>query len=176
MGAVCFNLLFLNGKRAGCSFSQFTCDQIDVFFQKKVRWASLLFFGLFGFGLLLSVFGIFVKFWMIKGSAFTLGNAVLFASLVFQILGLAVFEIFMLSNPSDTKLVWSNYQFFPLASFLLILICYLLGRKTSAEIERITRLQQLMEGDEDLDELRITDEAQDQTHTSWDPTRQSIQM
>ena len=79
----CFNLLFLNFKREGCQLNNFSCSQIEVFFLKKVRWASLIFFGLYGFGLMMSLFGIFVKFWMIKGSAFTLGNAVLCASLFF---------------------------------------------------------------------------------------------
>jgi len=97
-------------------------------------------FMIFGFGCFLNVFGCFITFWMIRGYAYSLGNAVIFLTALFYILGIIQFEIFLTSNPDTITVEFSDYQFFMFAAVLILIMCYFIGRHWSNVIAKLNKI------------------------------------
>jgi len=105
----CFNLRFLNFNRKECNIEDIESNQMELFFQKKLTPASFGFFFFYGFGGFLNAIGVFISFWQIRGSFFSLGNAVIFMSFLCYSFGLLQFEIFFLTVDSQISSKFQVY-------------------------------------------------------------------
>jgi hypothetical protein len=123
---------------------------MELFFQKKLTPASFGFFFFYGFGGFLNAIGVFISFWQIRGSFFSLGNAVIFMSFLCYSFGLLQFEIFFLTVDSQISSTFQVYQYFAIAAIAIEFACYFTGKHWTKQIEDINRLQELMEGDEEI--------------------------
>ena len=95
-----------------------------------------------------NLFGVFISGWMIRGSFYSLGNAVIFLSFWFYLLGLGIFEIFLSTKPDSIQLDFSYFQILAVGPLLIQLICYFMGSFWTKKLARLTLIQELLEDDD----------------------------
>ena len=147
---LCFYISWLNYRRPQCQTNlQNSVALASVVNPVALQLASYFVASWMLVGTALNIIGIFFTFRIIKGSYFQFTNLFILFSWLCYALSVAVFDLVVVRN-AQAQRQFSHWQWTFLIAIFLQALCYLLGVYWLKKLVQITRIMELIDGEESV--------------------------